>query len=191
MSKPDYLSEDSLLPADQKFVCLSFLKPTKEDNTTLSGIKVRGAFESYELACNHAKKLQDIDPYHHVFVGEMGKWLPHDPDPDSKYVKDFVYANEQLNGMMKSYMENQEKAKLFHEQRKNELVRKNILDNMAIQNNTLEELKAQKSDEPNRTLEDNIKALEDQMTKMELKKKDMDTQLEQIASQLAGESRAS
>ena len=191
MSKPDYLSEDSLLPADQKFVCLSFLKPTKEDNTTLSGIKVRGAFESYELACNHAKKLQDIDPYHHVFVGEMGKWLPHDPDPDSKYVKDFVYANEQLNGMMKSYMENQEKAKLFHEQRKNELVRKNILDNMAIQNNTLEELKAQKSDEPNRTLEDNIKALEDQMAKMELKKKDMDTQLEQIASQLAGESRAS
>jgi hypothetical protein len=191
MSKPDYLSEDSLLPADQKFVCLSFLKPTKEDNTTLSGIKVRGAFESYELACNHAKKLQDIDPYHHVFVGEMGKWLPHDPDPDSKYVKDFVYANEQLNGMMKSYMENQEKAKLFHEQRKNELVRKNILDNMAIQNNTLEELKAQKSDEPNRTLEDNIKALEDQMNKMELKKKDMDAQLEQIASQLAGESRAS
>lgn len=186
MSKVDYLSEDSLLPSDQKYVCVSFLKPSKEDNTTLSGIKIRGAFESYDSACNHAKKLQDVDPYHHVFVGEMGKWLPHDPDPESKYVKDFVYANEQLNGMMKSYMENQEKAKLFHEQRKNELVRKNILDNMSIQHNTLAELKSQAENGSTKSLDENIKSLEEQIEKMELKKKDLDNQLENISNQLSG-----
>jgi len=188
MSKVDYLSEDSILPADQKFVCISFLKPSKEDNTTLSGIKVRGAFDTYDNACAHAKKLQDIDPYHHVFVGEMGKWLPHDPDPDSKYVKDFVYANEQLNGMMKSYMENQEKAKLFHEQRKNELVRKNLLENMTLQEGTLDEMKTKYKEDPeeNKSLEESIKSIEDRIQKMEAKKKELDNQLENIADQLSG-----
>jgi len=162
MSNVDYLTEDSLLPSDQKFVCMSFLKPTKEEKTTLSGIKIRGVFSDYESACNHAKKLQDIDPYHHVFVGEMGKWLPYDPDPESKYVKDYVYANEQLNGMMKSYMENQEKAKLFHEQRKNEMVRENLLNNMTNQQDTMKELQTKLSNESDvrekKKLEDSIKS---------------------------------
>ena len=52
-------------------------------------------------------------------AGEMGKWLPFDPNPDSQAVKDSEYANEELNKMMKGYLENQEKAKLYHEQRKN------------------------------------------------------------------------
>ena len=101
MSKVDLLTEDTvLLPTNQKFVCLSFLTPTKEDKATLSGIKIRGVFDSYENACNHAKKIQSYDEYHSVFVGEMGKWLPFDPDPDSEYVKDSEYANEKLNSIM-------------------------------------------------------------------------------------------
>ena len=81
MSKTDYLTEDAFLPAGQKYICMSFLtdKPAESTEegvanvkkTTLSGIKIRGAFETYEAACEHAKTVQSIDPYFNVFVGEM------------------------------------------------------------------------------------------------------------------------
>jgi hypothetical protein len=190
-NKPDYLTEDSLLPSNQKFVCMSFLKPQKEDNTTLSGIKIRGVFEHYEDACKHAKKLQECDPYHHVFVGEMGKWLPHDPDPDSKYVKDFEYANEQLNSMMKSYVDNQEKAKIFHEQRKNDMVRKNIVDNMETHNKNINELKdllTSANESEKKDIEKRLKAMEDNINQMENKKKDIEEQLALLESKLSDNS---
>jgi hypothetical protein len=188
-AKPDYLTEDTFLPPEQKYVCMSFLKPEKDDKTTLSGIKVRGVFEEYESACKHAKRLQEADPYHHVFVGEMGKWLPYDPDPDSKYVKDFEYANVQLNSMMKSYVENQEKAKLFHEQRKNDMVRKNIMDNMETHNKNMNELKEQLStatETEKVDIEKRIKTIETNISNMEQKKKDIEDKLSKLETELGG-----
>jgi len=187
-NKSDFLTEDNLLPSNQKFVCMSFLKPQKEDNTTLSGIKIRGVFEEYNDACKHAKKLQECDPYHHVFVGEMGKWLPYDPDPDSKYVKDFEYANEQLNNMMKSYVDNQEKAKLFHEQRKNDMVRKNIVDNMELHTKNMNELKDtldSVSENEKKDIEKRLKTMEDNISTMEKKKKDIEEQLSLLENKLS------
>ena len=183
----DYLTEDTFLPSDQKFVCISFLSDS-EKKTTLSGIKIRGVFGTYESACAHAKNVQTSDPYFNVFVGEMGKWLPFDPNPDSESVKDSEYANEQLNTMMKAYLENQEKAKIYHEQRKNELVRKNILDNMTTRQENMSELKkelenAKTTDEKN-NLESNIKTIESQIKKMEEKKLELDSQLDTLTNQL-------
>lgn len=187
MSKVDYLTEDSLLPDGQKFVCLSFLTD-KENKTTLSGIKIRGVFDTYEAACKHAKNVQNVDPCFNVFVGEMGKWLPFDPNPDSKAVKDSEYANEQLNSMMKSYLENQEKAKIYHEQRKNEMVRKNIMDNITTRQESLTEtknkLKKSKNPSEKSTLEQSVKEIEEQIKKMESKKKELDEQIEQSNNQL-------
>ena len=141
MSKKDLLTEDTaFLPKNQKFVCLSFLTPTKEDKATLSGIKIRGVFATYDEACAHAKKIQGYDEYHNVFVGEMGKWLPFDPDPESKYVSDSEYANEKLNSIMKNYQENQEKSKLFHEHQKNEQIKKNLDANIDQRKKNKEEL---------------------------------------------------
>lgn len=128
-SKCDYLNIDPEL-SGQKFVCLSFLQPSKGDQTTLTGIKIRGVFEEYDEACKRAKELQEMDPAFNVFVGEVGKWLPFDPDPDSKYVKSSEYANEELNNIMKNYLVNQEKAKVYHEKRKNEMTRKNLEENI-------------------------------------------------------------
>jgi hypothetical protein len=187
-NKPDYLTEDNLIPSNQKYVFMSFIKPQKEDNTTLSGIKIRGVFEEYDDACKHAKKLQECDPYHHVFVGEMGKWLPHDPDPDSKYVKDFEYANEQLNSMMKSYVDNQEKAKIFHEQRKNDMVRKNIMDNMDTHQKNMNELKDQlktADDVEKKDIEKRLQTMEDNINNMEKKKKNIEEQLALLESKLS------
>jgi hypothetical protein len=175
----DYLTEDTIIPEGQKFVCISFLSD-KDNKTTLSGIKIRGVFSTYESACEQAKKLQNIDPYFNVFVGETGKWLPFDPNPESENFKDSEYANDQLNKMMKSYMESQEKAKLFHEQRKNELVRQNLLDNIKIRKDNLNELNNKLSsvnDDDKKNLEENINNIENQIKTMEEKQKEVTEQL--------------
>jgi len=187
MSKADFLTEDSLIPSDQKFVCVSFLTD-KENKTTLCGVKFRGAFKTYELACEHAKKLQSVDPYFNVYVGDGGMWLPFDPAPDSKAVGDSEYANEQLNNMMKSYMENQEKAKVFHEQRKNEMIRQNILDNLNTRRDNLKDakkkLKKAKGTENEVALKSSVDAIEEQIKKMETRKTELDEQLENLGNQL-------
>jgi hypothetical protein len=191
MSKLDYLTEDSILPNGQKFVCLSFLTD-KENKTTLSGIKIRGVFETYNEACEHCKKLQSVDPAFNVFVGEMGKWLPFDPNPDSQAVKDSEYANDQLNNMMKGYLENQEKAKLYHEQRKNEMVRQNIIDNLQTRQESINDLKKKahkaKGAEVD-SIQKNITEIESQIKKMEEKKLDIDTQIENLSSQVKASSK--
>jgi DNA repair exonuclease SbcCD ATPase subunit len=193
MSQVDYLTDDiALLPSEQKFVCISFLTD-KENKSALSGIKIRGAYSTYEAACEQAKKLQSIDQYFNVFVGEMGKWLPFDPSPDSEVVKDSQYADEQLNTMMKSYMENQEKAKVYHEQRKQEMVRQNIMENLQTRQETLTDLnkkltkakKHEKSEEVS-MLEQNMKSIEEQIKKMEEKKTDLDEQIETLSTQVKG-----
>ncbi len=205
MSKVDYLTEDNLNPRDQLYVCISFLTDkltTQEEEEvekgavprqlkTLTGIKIRGSFATYEQASEHAKKLQGVDPAFNVFVGEVGKWLPFDPNPDSEYVKDSEYANEQLNNMMKSYMENQEKAKIYHEQRKNEQIRQNIVDNLKTSNNNLIETREQleKAKRRNKTdkvasLENSLKSIEEQIKKMEDKRKELDEKIDETMQQI-------
>jgi molecular chaperone DnaK (HSP70) len=189
MSKTDLLIEDTINPKGQNYICISFLTD-KENNTTLSGIKIRGAFATYEEACNHAKKLQGIDNYSNVFVGEMGKWLPFDPNPDSEAVENSEYANEQLNTMMKSYMENQEKAKIYHEKRKNEMVRTNIIDNLTARQENLDEInkkiKTSKSEDETNSLLKSVEEIEKQIDKMEEKKAAIDQQIDNIGTQLNG-----
>jgi hypothetical protein len=186
MSKTDLLTEDTINPKGQNYVCISFLTD-KENKTTLSGIKVRGVFTTYDEACSHAKKLQNVDEYFNVFVGEVGKWLPFDPNPDSEAVADSEYANVQLNTMMKSYMENQEKAKLFHEQRKNEMVRQNLLDNINSRQENLDEYKSKMKDATNPDeLQQNIDEIEKQILKMEEKKLEVNKQIELLGTQLKG-----
>lgn len=186
----DYLTEDTFLPNDQKFVCISFLSDS-DKKTTLSGIKIRGVFLTYEAACANAKKVQSIDPYFNVFVGEMGKWLPFDPNPDSEAVKDSEYQNDQLNNIMKSYLENQEKSKIFHEQRKTELMREGILNNITtktdIKKETQEKLeKARQNNmkEEIESLEISIKNIDDQIKEFESKKEVLDVQIKDLSDQV-------
>lgn len=186
----DYLTEDTFLPSDQKFVCISFLSDS-EKKTTLSGIKIRGVFATYESACTHAKKVQSIDPYFNVFVGDMGKWLPFDPSPDSEAVKESEYQNDQLNGIMKSYLENQEKSKIFHEQRKTELMREGIVNNLTTKQSLkketedkLEDAKLSNKKEEIASLEVNLKNIDEQIKQFESKKDDLDTQIKKLSDQI-------
>lgn len=186
----DYLTEDTFLPSDQKFVCISFLTDS-EKKTTLSGIKIRGVFSNYDAACAHAKKVQSIDPYFNVFVGDMGKWLPFDPNPDSEAVKESEYQNDQLNNIMKSYVENQEKAKVFHEQRKTELMRQSVIDNISTKQNVrketeekLSEARASDKKEDVESLETNLKNIDEQIKQFEKKKSDLDAEMKLLKDQV-------
>jgi hypothetical protein len=132
MSTPDYLFEDPSVP-NQKYVCISVLTPKnfKQEEgkppVTISTMKVRGSYDSYEEAKKRADFLRNIDSNINVYVGEVGKWLPFDDDPE--LAKDHDYQNKRLNEMMKGYLENQEKAKEFHEQRKNDMIMKTLKEN--------------------------------------------------------------
>lgn len=191
MEQINYLTDYvSLLPQDQKYICLSFLSDP-ENKSLLSGIRFGGAFPTYEQACSQAEKLQSVDQYFNIYVGEGGKWLPFNPNPDSDAVQESQYANKELNNMMKSYMENQEKAKIYHEQRKQEMIRENILENVKTRQENLQELNRElenankngKHEEIN-TLELNIKTIEEQINKMEEKKKELDQQIQDLGNQV-------
>ena len=175
MSK-DYLTEDSLLPDGQKFVCISFLSDP-ENKLTLSGIKIRGVFETIEKASEHAKKLQSVDQAHNVFVGEMGKWLAFDPDTNSKAAGDAEYANEQLNQIMKGYIENQEKSKLFHEERKYKHMREGIESAIETSNKSVDDIKQQlleSTDEKDtEALKNKLLAIDQQIKELTVKKDDI------------------
>jgi hypothetical protein len=152
---------------------------------------MRGVFSTYEAACLHAKKLQSVDPYFNVFVGDMGKWLPFDPSPDSEKVIDSEYQNDELNNIMKSYVENQEKAKIFHEQRKSESMRQSVIDNLSNKHTVkketedrLAQAKQNNKKDEIESLEINIKNIEDQIKDFENKKNDLDNQIKSLADQV-------
>ncbi|NBV14804.1 MAG: hypothetical protein EBS07_12180 [Sphingobacteriia bacterium] len=81
--------------------------------TTVRGLKVRGVYSTHKEACARAKKLQQNDPAHNVYVGQVGYWLPWDPEPSR--VQEQEYAEKELNELMKRYKENQEKRKELFE----------------------------------------------------------------------------
>ena len=122
----DYLTEDQPI-ANQKYVVMSILSPGFQKNpeySTLHAIKIRGSYDTYEEAQKRAAVLQKIDQVHNVFIGEVGKWLPFEDDPEK--AKDMKYANEKLNNLMESYLKNQAEAKELYESRKNELMMQSL-----------------------------------------------------------------
>jgi hypothetical protein len=89
--------------------------------TSMRGIKIRGSYSTKEEATARAKKLQLIDSGFNVFVGEVGKWLPWDPNADG--VQDEVFQNTQLNDMMEKYEENNVNRDIFYEEQKRDKIK--------------------------------------------------------------------
>ena len=163
------------IPDNMKFVCLSFLTSKNTDApTSVTGIRFGGAFSTYEEACTHAENIRQIDSYHHVYVGDSGKWLPFDPNPNSTdQVKESDYANKNLDELMKGHKESQDKAKIFHELRKNEKMVDNINDNLKNQQTNKADLQLQlndiKDEDEMTSLVNSIDNIDDQIKNMELK----------------------
>jgi hypothetical protein len=90
--------------------------------TTMRGIKVRGTYDSYKEATVRAQVLRRKDPSFNVFVGQVGYWLPWDPECES--VPEQEYQEGQLNELVKKYKENLENRDDMYEQEKNERIEK-------------------------------------------------------------------
>ena len=88
--------------------------------TSVRGLKVRGVFDTRGAAEDRAKKLSLRDSGFHTFVGQVGYWLPWDPNADK--VADEVFQDSQLNDMMEKYQENNSSRDIFYEEQKRDKV---------------------------------------------------------------------
>ena len=85
-----------------------FEKEFNEQNdfqTTVRGVKVRGTYDTLKEAQVRAKLLQKKDKNFNVFVGQVGFWLPWDPNPHN--IENQEYFESELNELVKKYKENQ------------------------------------------------------------------------------------
>ena len=75
--------------------------------TSVRGVKVRGSYDTLAEAQAKAKKLQQVDKNFNVYIGQVGYWLPWDPNPHK--IDNQEYGEQELNTLVKKYRENQDK----------------------------------------------------------------------------------
>jgi hypothetical protein len=84
--------------------------------TSIAGIKIRGSYDTLREAQIRAEVLKRKDPHFNVYIGEVGCWLPLDPDPSQ--IDNQEFAETQLNTLVKGYKENQAQKDAYYESRK-------------------------------------------------------------------------
>ena len=82
--------------------------------TNVRGLKVRGVFDTQREANIRAQVLQRMDRSFHVFVGQVGYWLPWDPSVEQ--IENQEYLEPELNNLVKNYKENETKRDLYYSQ---------------------------------------------------------------------------
>jgi hypothetical protein len=97
-----------------------FKKFDEENNfqTSVRGLKVRGTYDTRREAEVRAEVLRRKDPNFNVFVGQVGYWLPWDPEPHQ--IDEQIDQEQQLNELVKRYKENKERVDEEFQQRKEE-----------------------------------------------------------------------
>ena len=81
--------------------------------TSTRGLKIRGTYDSYAEAKQRSQQISRLDKKHNVYIGQVGYWLPWDPNPHE--VREQEYQNKELNNLMKKYQENLlNKEEFFH-----------------------------------------------------------------------------
>jgi len=106
------------------FMFSNFKELDKEYNektdfrTSVRALKIRGVYDSYREAKNRSNQIAKFDKAHNVYIGQVGYWLPW--DPDASEISDQEYQNKELNSLMKSYKENVSRKDEFFRERKEE-----------------------------------------------------------------------
>ena len=96
--------------------------------TSVRGIKVRGAFPTQEEAEKNCKKLRQNDPSHDIYVAPCGVWLPWEP---TYYKLDKVdYLEPELNRLHEEKIKNEILAKNEFDKRIKDAKRKAIEENI-------------------------------------------------------------
>ena len=88
--------------------------------TSTRGLKIRGTYSTYGEAKKRSNTIAKFDKNHHVYIGQVGYWLPWDPDPCE--LQDQEYQEKELNVLMKKYRENlMSKDQFFHERNREKM----------------------------------------------------------------------
>ena len=98
--------------------------------TSVRGLKVRGAYGTQEEAEMHCRKIREKDPNHDIFVGPMGIWIPFDPDAYKTGRVEFL--EEELNQLHAEKLKNEAHAKQEFDNRIKEAKRKAIEENIKL-----------------------------------------------------------
>ena len=96
--------------------------------TSVRGLKFRGAFPTQDEAELKCKSLREKDPNHDIFVAPVGIWVPW--DPDAYKTGRVEHLEEELNALHHEKMKNEEKAKKDFEERIRETKKKAIMENI-------------------------------------------------------------
>ena len=164
--------------------------------TSTRGLKIRGTYGSYREAKNRSDQISKYDTNHHVYIGQVGYWLPWDPDPHE--LPEQEYQEKELNVLMKKYRENlvckdqffeernrekmdsalkqNSKTKKINEKDKKELdkVRNTVSQKDKILNDVLEENKQNKDSTLNTIDNDNIDNYNDLPDLVDISQSDSD-----------------
>jgi hypothetical protein len=89
--------------------------------TTVRGVKIRGTYDTHKEASVRAQVLRKKDPSFNVYVGQVGYWLPFDPDTDA--IQEQEYQENMLNELVKKYKDNLESRDNMYEQIKIEKIK--------------------------------------------------------------------
>lgn len=150
------------------FFLVSFLNPEKvknSDKIQKGAFKIRGYFNNIEEAQATAEKIQKKDPYFDIYLGEMGKWMPFDPDVNS--VDEQIYREKELNDLMAGYKKQREEQIKIEEERRKKLKTSKVSDKEVKDIQNKEDKKTQ--DNIN-TLNDNYNRLQEVFNKLKEKK---------------------
>jgi hypothetical protein len=90
--------------------------------TSVRGLKIRGTYDTRREAEVRAEVLRRKDPNFNVFIGQVGYWLPW--DPEASQVDEQVDQEQQLNELVKRYQENKERVDEEFQRRKEESLKK-------------------------------------------------------------------
>lgn len=96
--------------------------------TTVRGIKVRGVYATQREAEVRCKVLQRLHKRDNVFLGQVGYWLPWDPNPER--VENTEYLEPELNNLMKQYKENAAKRDIYYQEQKENQMKDHVKQKM-------------------------------------------------------------
>ena len=116
-----FLEEDTIKVAGQQYALISVVSPTSNQKSDACAVKIRGVFSTMEEAQNHAKRLVRIDQQFDIHLVELYKWLTI-PPPQEGVTEE--HQDSHLNELLKGHSEQQDRAREFFEDRKNDLVTK-------------------------------------------------------------------
>lgn len=108
--------------------------------TSVRGLKIRGVYNTYKEAQIRSQVLQRMDRSFNVFIGQVGYWLPWNPEADK--IDEQEYMEDDLNKLMKEYKKNEIKRDIFYDEQKRELQKDS---NVGLKDEIMKELKAEKT----------------------------------------------